>query len=113
MSDYIGTSYDKILQDEDNFSMTNAHARRMSEYDEVEDETFDYDLDDWDTQVERNDYVFSCYFKRPDGSERKFVLQQENFLTALDRYGTQNLVMGKLHIIDGEDWLNYQKGAYE
>lgn len=111
--DFIGTNYDKILQDEDNFSMTNAHARRMSEYDEVEDETFDYDLDDWDTQVDETDYIFSCHFKRSDGSEIKLVLQHENFLKALDNYGPQNLVTSKLQIVPGEDWLNYQKGAYE
>jgi len=101
--------YDRAIEDEENHVFTNIHN---SVEDLPDDPSASYNLDDWETIVHEEDYIFVALFSKSDGNTRKFVLQQDNFLEALDNYGSQNLIVQELKIINGDEWLEYQRGKY-
>ncbi|AIM25774.1 hypothetical protein MEPL4_4c00580 [Melissococcus plutonius] len=75
----------------------------------VENEPLEWNHDDFGNTIFENDWVFIAYFNYKD-AEKKFVVSQEGFLSALDEYNPANLIVGKLEIISGKEWLAMQKG---
>lgn len=102
--------YDRAMADEENHVFTNIHNENLEDL--PDDPSANYNLDDWETIVHDEDYIFIALFLKSDGNTRKFVLQQDNFLEALDNYGPQNLVIQELEIINGNEWLDYQRRKY-
>lgn len=103
--------YDRAIADEENHVFTNIHNENLEDL--PDDPSANYNLDDWRTIVHDEDYIFVALFLKSDGNTRKFVLQEENFLEALDIYGPQNLIIQELEIINGDEWLDYQRRKYE
>lgn len=85
---------------------------RNSTEDLPDDPSANYNLDDWKTIVHDEDYIYVALFLNSDGNTRKFVLQQNNFHKALDIYRPQNLIIQELEIINGDEWLDYQRSKY-
>ncbi|BAK95168.1 hypothetical protein [Tetragenococcus halophilus] len=85
---------------------------RNSTEDLPNDPSADYNLDDWKKIVHDEDYIFVALFLKSDGNARKFILRQDNFRKALDIYGPQNLIVQELKIINGDEWLDYQRSKY-
>lgn len=102
--------YDRAMADEESHVFTNIHNSSTEDF--LNDPSANYNLDDWETIVHDEDYIFVALFLKSDGNTRKFVLQQDNFLEALDNYGPQNLIVQELKIINGDEWLEYQRGKY-
>ncbi len=71
---------------------------------EIEEESIDWNKDDFGEIVDENDWLLIAYFKL-DEVETKFIVKYDGFLDLLDKYGPDNLITEKLNFISGKEWL--------
>ena len=100
MSDFpfIGSNYDKAISGPDNHLFINLNSQSDDDTPE------NYNVDDFGNHIYDSDWIFIGYVKLGN-VKRKFVASQEGFLTALDEYEPDNLLLNELEIISGKEWL--------
>lgn len=111
MSDFIGTTYDRLLQDETSHVMPNIHSSNDLE-DDV-DPSAHWNEDDNETIVHESDWMFIGYRENSNGTMAKYVLQQDNFLKMVDEYGPESLMTSTLRLVSGEEWLKQRQGDFK
>lgn len=105
---YIGTSYDRILSDENNHAMTNTHFNfAHSEITALRSNQFKDELkpteDDLGSYVATNDDIYLVHF-RQDGKPIYYLVLLENVAEIIEKYDPTELVDVTYYGV-GEDFI--------